>query len=285
MPNELAVAAGSDVLEVAGAVLGDRSGADALARFTEEFLGGGNIGNQSTKILNGEERALGRLSGSALRADDSNLVRLVEPKDLVDRGPLSSWETATWLREEGADPKDFNLTEEGAWVHNTATVGVAKLGAGSIIGPDVRIFDGAEIGPGVKIGSGTEIAPGVTIGEGSTIGRGNQFFPGVQIGERVETDSSVYVYEGAKVLNGARIGFVSNIYGTVGEGAQLGESTTVEAGAEIGAGATVIGKVGTGAWIDPHATVTTDVPPGSTVYASNLNGARSIGSRLKFWQR
>jgi sugar O-acyltransferase (sialic acid O-acetyltransferase NeuD family) len=67
-----------------------------------------------------------------------------------------------------------NVTlEDYAMVNLSCTIGhEARIGAGTVLNPDVNISGGVELGEGVLVGTGAQILQYVKVGDGATVGAG-----------------------------------------------------------------------------------------------------------------
>lgn len=202
----------------------------------------------------------------------------------------------------------------GDAIHRTALVdGAARLGAGarvgawSVVGPEVELGDGAEVGNHVTLEGPVVVGPGARVGHGSVIGGAPQdlkYRPGtvsgVRIGARTVIREHVTVHRATTAGGWTEIGADCLIMATshvahdcrLADGVMVINYAGITGHCEIGERATIGGlsglapftRVGAYAYVGGCAKVTADVPPfmlvdgnPATVRAVNVVGLRRAG--------
>ncbi|MDW8014381.1 MAG: acyltransferase [Archaeoglobaceae archaeon] len=136
------------------------------------------------------------------------------------------------------------------------------------------IVEEAEIGAGTKIWHFAHIRSGAKIGKNCNIGKDVYIDVEVEIGNNVKIQNSVSVYRGVKIEDDVFIGphvvFTNDLYPRAFNRNWEVKKTIVKRGASIGANATIICGVTIGeyAMIGAGSVVTKDVSPFSLVYGN-----------------
>jgi len=147
---------------------------------------------------------------------------------------------------------------EGVYIHPTALVESAALGAGTHIWAFSHVMDGATLGRDCAIGDHCFVEGGARIGDGVTIKNNNSVWEGVTLGD------GVFVGPAVTFTNDVRPRSPRSPHGRsrYGDRSWL-VPTLVGTGATIGAGAIIIAgvEIGSFAMIGAGSVVTRDVPP------------------------
>lgn len=143
--------------------------------------------------------------------------------------------------------------DDEAYVHPTALVEGARIGAGTRVWQFVVVLKGAVIGEDCNICSHVFIESDVSVGDRVTVKSGVQLWDGLRIGD--------------DVFVGPNVTFTNDRHPRSGNRDFQLEVTIVRKGASIGGGAVLLPgvTVGEGATVGAGAVVTRDVPAHATV--------------------
>jgi bifunctional UDP-N-acetylglucosamine pyrophosphorylase / glucosamine-1-phosphate N-acetyltransferase len=232
----------------------------------------------------------------AVEADDPREALMVNDRAelAVAEAELRARINRAWMRSgvTMVDPSatyidtGVSLEADVRLLPRTMLEGRTVIGAGSVIGPDVRLTD-VVVGEGVQMSSATarecEIGDGCEVGPYAYLRPGTQLAPGVKVGTYVEVKNS-QIGEGTKVphlsyVGDAEIGADANLGAgtitanydgehkhrtTIGDGVHTGVHTSLVAPVDVG------DRAETGA----GSVVTHDVPPGRLVKGIPARDAR-----------
>lgn len=162
---------------------------------------------------------------------------------------------------------------DDVFVHPTALVESADVGAGTRVWAYAHIMDGATVGRECKIGDHTFVESGAVVGDRVTIKNGCLIWHGVVLGNEVFVGPGVVFTNDLTPRVRYQTGPGDWLATVVGPGASIGANSTIVCGITIGANA----MVGAG------SVVTKDVPDHGIVWGNpaRRNGwACECGSRL-----
>ncbi|RZT95245.1 acyltransferase [Rivibacter subsaxonicus] len=155
------------------------------------------------------------------------------------------------------------MIDQSVFIHPSAEVQTANVGAGTRIWQFVVVLAGARIGRDCNINSHCFIEDDVVIGDCVTVKSGVQLWNGVRL------EDNVFV--------GPNVTFTNDRFPRSKQYPEKFATTHVHRGASIGANTTLLCgiSIGAGALVGAGSVVTHDVPPGELWYG---NPARHHGS-------